>query len=301
MTAPVTALILTFNEEMHIERCIRSLEGVAERICIVDSFSTDRTVEIARDLGAEVVQNPWPGHAAQFQWGLDHLDIRTGWTLRIDADEYLDEGLRGAIQRWLAAPEPGVNGLHLRRQIMFLGRPIRHGFFYPLHILRLWRSGEGRMEQRRMDEHIVLRDPCTKVLEGGDLVDDNRNDLSWWTAKHNGYATLEVIARIEAAAGHKAAPEKLSGAAARKRWLKEQVYTRLPATLRASLYFFYRYVLGRGFLDGKEGFFFHFLQAFWYRTLVEAKLYELELRAEAADLSPYELLAREGVFEPRED
>jgi glycosyltransferase involved in cell wall biosynthesis len=296
MTASLTALILTFNEEQHIERCIRSLEGVTERVCVVDSFSTDRTVEIARSLGAEVVQNPWPGHAAQFQWGLDHLDIRTDWTLRIDADEYLDEGLRGAMQRWLAAPEPGVNGLYLRRQIVFLGRPIRHGFFYPLPILRLWRSGEGQMEQRRMDEHIVLRDPRTKVLEGGDLVDDNRNDLSWWTAKHNGYATLEVIARVEAAEGRATASEKLSGAAARKRWIKENLYTRLPVVLRSGLYFFYRYVLGRGFLDGKEGFFFHFLQAYWYRTLVEAKFFELQKQAQAEGVTPYELLRRRGVF-----
>ncbi len=292
----LTALILTFNEEQHIERCIRSLDGVAERVCVVDSFSTDRTVEVARGLGAEVVQNPWPGHAAQFQWGLDNLDIRSDWTLRIDADEYLDEGLRGAMKRWLVAPEPGVNGLYLRRQIVFLGSPIRHGFFYPLHILRLWRSGEGLMEQRRMDEHIVLRDPRTKVLEGGDLVDDNLNDLSWWTAKHNSYSTLEVVARVEAAQEQASASEKLSGVAARKRWIKENLYTRLPVVLRSGLYFFYRYVLGRGFLDGKEGFFFHFLQAYWYRTLVEAKFFELQKQAQAEGVTPYELLRRRGVF-----
>jgi hypothetical protein len=152
------------------------------------------------------------------------------------------------------------------------------------------------MEQRRMDEHIVLRDPRTKVLEGGDLVDDNRNDLSWWTAKHNGYATLEVIARVEAAEGRATASEKLSGAAARKRWIKENLYTRLPVVLRSGLYFFYRYVLGRGFLDGKEGFFFHFLQAYWYRTLVEAKFFELQKQAQAEGVTPYELLRRRGVF-----
>lgn len=298
MPQSLTALILTFNEEMHIERCIRSLEGVAERICIVDSHSTDRTVEIARSLGAEVLQNPWCGHAAQFQWGLDTAGITSDWTLRIDADEFLDTGLRAALRAWLAAPEPGVNGLYLRRQIVFLGRPIRHGFFYPLHILRLWRSGEGRMEQRLMDEHIVLDSPRTRVLEGGDLVDHNLNDLSWWIAKHDKYAGLEVAARLAAAEGHRTADETLTGSAARKRWLKEKVYTRLPITLRSGLYFFYRYVIGRGFLDGKEGFFFHVLQGFWYRTLVEAKLLELQQQARDLGISPHELLCRRGIIAP---
>jgi glycosyltransferase involved in cell wall biosynthesis len=288
----VTAIILTFNEEQHIARCIQSLDGVVDRICVIDSYSTDRTVEIAKSLGAEVFQNPWPGHAAQFQWGLDTVNVTTDWTLRIDADEYLEEGLRLAIGSIDA--NKSINGYYLRRKIVFLGRPITHGFFYPLQILRLWRTGQGRMEQRRMDEHIVLENPHTALLEGGDLVDENFHDLSWWIEKHNGYATLEAISRIEAEEGLKTAEQNLSGHAARKRWIKENLYNRLPTTLRASFYFFYRYILGRGFLDGKAGFYFHFLQAFWYRTLVEAKRFEMERSADAKGLSPYEWLKHEG-------
>ncbi|WP_157779829.1 glycosyltransferase family 2 protein [Celeribacter ethanolicus] len=296
MTETLTALILTFNEEKHIERCIRSLDGIAERVCVIDSYSTDRTVEIAKSLGAEIVQNAWHGHAAQFQWGLNTLGICSDWTLRIDADEYLDEELRESMSAWLAAPQSTINGVYLRRQIVFLEQPILHGFFYPLNILRLWRSGEGRMEQRRMDEHVILKSPNTTVLKGGDLVDHNLNDLSWWIAKHNTYATLEMISRVEARHIKEASEEVLTGQAARKRWLKEQVYARLPATLRASFYFAYRYVIGRGFLDGKAGFFFHFLQAYWYRTLVEAKYFELQQRAKTAGLTPYAMLQKEGVF-----
>lgn len=290
----ITAIILTFNEEQHIERCIRSLEGVVERVCVIDSYSTDRTVQIAKDLGAKVFQNPWPGHAAQFQWGLDTVDVTSDWTLRIDADEYLEDGLRQALLGIDARPD--INGYYLRRKIVFFGRPITHGFFYPLKIMRLWRTGQGRMEQRRMDEHIVLEHPKTALLEGGDLVDENLNDLTWWVAKHNSYATLEAISRIEAEEGLKAADEKLSGQAARKRWIKENIYSRIPSTMRAGLYFFYRYVLGRGFLDGKAGFYFHFLQAFWYRTLVEAKLFELEKRAAAQGITPYRVLVEDGIF-----
>ncbi len=299
MTNSITALILTFNEEQHIGRCIRSLQGVAERICIVDSFSTDRTVDIARSMRAEVLQNPWKNYATQFQYGLDQFDIHSSWTMRIDADEYLEPGLQEALREWFANPQPGVNALYLRRKIVFLGRPILHGFFYPAMMLRIWRTGEGRIEQRWMDEHIVLDAPVTATLQG-DLVDHNLNDLTWWIGKHNGYATREVYDMVEILERNRAAKDAgmaaMKGQAARKRFLKEKVYARLPATMRASLYFLYRYVLGRGFLDGKAGFFFHFLQAYWYRTLVEAKLYELQMRADAAGLRPYDLLTREGVF-----
>ncbi len=235
MINSITAIILTLNEEKHIERCIKSLDGIVERVCVIDSFSTDNTVELAKALGAEVLQTQWKGHAAQFQWGMDSVSVTSDWTLRIDADEYLDGNLRSVLQGDWAQKQ--INGYYLRRKIVFLGRPITHGFFYPLKIMRLWRTGQGRMEQRWMDEHIVLDDPCTATLEGGDLVDDNLNDLSWWVEKHNGYASLEVASRVEAQQGISTAVENLSGPAARERWLKEKVYTR-QATARMLRDFF---------------------------------------------------------------
>lgn len=296
----VTAIILTFNEEQHIERCLRSLEGLVERVCVIDSYSTDHTVEIAKSLGAEVVQNPWKNYATQFQFGLDSCGITSAWTMRIDADEYLEDGLRIALKTWLAAPKEAVNALYLRRKIVFLDRPITHGFFYPAMMLRVWRTGAGRIEQRWMDEHVIVENARSETIEGGDLVDHNLNDLSWWISKHNGYATREVYDLVEIMERDRARKdegmETMTGQAARKRWLKEQVYARLPSTLRASFYFFYRYILGRGFLDGKEGFFFHFLQAYWYRTLVEAKLFELKKRAASEGVSSADLLRRDGVL-----
>lgn len=294
MSPSITALILTYNEARHIERCIRSLDGLVERVCIVDSHSTDGTVALARALGAEVILHPWKGYARQFRHGLDSFDIRSDWTLRIDADEYLDSGLRAALARWFAAPRDEINALYLRRKIVFLDRPITHGFFYPALMLRLWRSGQGAIEQRAMDEHILVRDERAETVLGGDLVDHNLNDLGWWISKHIGYADREVrdMLRGERDAGLPARPVP-SGQAGRKRRLKQKVYARLPAGLRAGLYFFYRYVLGAGFLDGRAGLYFHFLQAYWYRMLVDAKLYELRRRARAAGLSPLELLARD--------
>ncbi len=300
MSQSITAIILTFNEEQHIERCIRSLEGVVERVFVIDSYSTDRTVEIAKSLGAEVLKNPWKNYATQFQFGLDNCDINTAWTMRIDADEYLEDGLRDTIQNWLASPPEHINAIYLRRKMVFLERAITHGFFYPAMMLRLWKTGQGRIEQRWMDEHVIVEKVQSATIEGGDLVDHNLNALGWWINKHNGYATREVYDMVEILERdntHKdIGMEYMAGQAARKRWFKEKLYSRLPSTLRGSFYFFYRYVIGRGFLDGKEGFFFHFLQAYWYRTLVEAKLYELEKRAEKAGKTPYALLHDEGVF-----
>jgi glycosyltransferase involved in cell wall biosynthesis len=305
MNPPITALILAFNEEQHIARVIKSLQGVVERICIVDSFSSDRTVEISRNLGAEVKQNPWKNYATQFQYGLDNFDITSDWTMRIDCDEYLEPGLQKGLKDWFDAPKAEVNALYLRRKMVFLNRPITHGFFYPAMMLRIWRTGLGRIEARWMDEHIVVEEIQSEEIHSGDLVDHNLNDLNWWVAKHNGYATREVYDMVEIlereAVLKDNGMEKMTGQAARKRFLKEQVYSRLPSTLRASMYFAYRYILGRGFLDGKAGFYFHFLQAYWYRTLVEAKLYELQLRANDAGKRPYEILVEEGIFPFREE
>lgn len=292
----ITAIILSFNEERHIRRCIESLRPIASRIVVVDSFSTDRTVEIAQSLGAEVLQNPFTSHARQYQWAVDVLNRETAWTLRIDADEYLEPRLQRSIQRFIASPGD-VNAVFLRRKIMFLGRPILHGFFYPLKILRLYRSDQGRIEQRRMDEHIIVANPVVAVLEG-DLVDDNQTPIAGWSAKHIHYAQREAWEIIACREGRAETSEEaqLSGAARRKRWLKNRVYNRLPSALRSSLYFFYRYILGLGFLDGKAGFFFHFLQAFWYRTYVDATLYEIERQAAAEGLSAWEMLHRDGIL-----
>lgn len=299
MPDTLTAIILTFNEEQHIERCIKSLNGVAERICVVDSYSTDNTKEIAVRCGAEVIQRHWKNYADQFQFGLDNFDIKSPWTMRIDADEYLEPALRANIVTWLMAPRDDVNSVYLRRKIVFLGRPILHGFFYPSMMLRIWRTGLGRIEQRWMDEHIVLDTPHSTSLDG-DLTDHNLNDLSWWTQKHNGYAMREVYDVVEIEERGNLSNDNgmaaMSGQAYRKRWIKENIYLRLPSSLRVTLYFFYRYFLGLGFLDGKEGLFFHFFQAFWYRMLVEAKLVELKKRADAKGISSYDLLCDEGVF-----
>ncbi len=279
----VTVVILTFNETKHIERCIKSLKDVVKRVVIVDSYSTDDTVELCREMGASVYQNKWLNYADQFQWGLDNCDIDTLWSMRMDADEYLEPALIKELTHRVPNLPQSVNGIYLKRKVFFKGKWIRFGGFYPHILLRLWHTGEGRIEQRWMDEHIVMSAPATVTFKSN-LVDDNLNNIEWWTAKHNSYSTREMIDLLNIKYGFMKKDESLSKTddpqAKLKRILKEKVYAKLPLGFRPCLYFTYRYIIRLGFLDGGKGFVFHFLQAFWYRLLVDVKISEVELKAE---------------------
>jgi glycosyltransferase involved in cell wall biosynthesis len=276
MIPDLTVIVLTFNEEKHLARCLQSLRGVARRVVVVDCFSTDGTLEIARSNGAEVVQHAWVNYATQFNWALDNVPIDTQWTMRLDADEVVTPDLAEALRRELPHYPDTVTGLTVNRQIHFLGRWICHGAIYPLRMLRVWRTGHGRCENRWMDEHMIVEGGVAHV--DADIADINLNNVTWWTAKHNQYASREAVDLLmhRDRAGAETGAAQLSFQAKAKRWMKERVYARLPLGLRALLYFLYRYFLRLGFLDGWQGLAFHFLQGFWYRFLVDVKVHELE-------------------------
>ena len=272
----LTTLILTRDEERHIARAMGSVAGLGGRVVVVDSGSTDRTVEIARALGAGVLTHPWRNYATQFNWGLGQLPEDTGWVLRLDADEVVTPELAAQIAAILPTLGPEVEGVVVGRRMAFMGRVIRHGGLFPIRVLRLFRHGKGRCEDRWMDEHIKVAGQVADL--SGEILDDNLNSLTWWTEKHNAYASREVVDLLNLEFGFlpRDAPADLGpGQAGRKRWLKERVYARLPGGLRALAYFLYRYILRGGFLDGREGLAFHVLQGFWYRFLVDAKLAEV--------------------------
>ena len=274
MALDLTIVILTFNEAHHIVRAIDSVRTIAREMLVVDSFSTDATVALAEAQGARVVQHAFVNQAAQLQWALHHAGIATGWTLRLDADEVIEADLAAEITRVLPTLPADVSGIQFDRKHIFMGRWIRHGGRYPLRLLRLWRTGQGRVEQRWMDEHVVVDRGRTIVLRGG-FADANLGDLGFFTAKHNGYATreaIEVLAARYALFGDDAALS--SAQARRKRWFKTKVYNRLPLWAGPAGYFLYRYGLQRGFLDGRPGLIYHVLQGFWYRFRVAAKVAE---------------------------
>lgn len=274
----LTVVILTFNEERHIERAIASVRSIASDIFVVDSFSTDRTVELARNAGARVLQNRFINQARQFQWALDHGDVHSTWILRLDADEVIEPDLAEELLRDLPGLPADVVAVNFKRKHIFMGRWIRHGGRYPLILLRLWRNGQGRVEDRWMDEHIVTWGGRTVTARGG-FADICLHDLSFFTAKHNGYATREALEILNARYGLFAQDleQPLGSVQARaKRFIKANIYNRMPLSLGPTLFFLYRYVIKVGFLDGREGLIYHFLQGYWYRFLVAAKVVELE-------------------------
>lgn len=277
----LSVIILTHNESKHIERCIKSLLPVTDKIFIVDSFSTDNTVELATALGATVVLNPWISYAFQFNFGIENNPFKTKWLMRMDSDEYITPELANELNTKLPSISEDTTGLYVKRRVMFMDKWIRRGGYYPIWLLRVWRSGVGHCEELWMDEHIKLSRGNTSQLEQ-DIVDHNLNNLTWWTQKHNNYAIREVIDLLNIKYNFEnretVTPKFFGSQEQRTRFLKIK-YAGMPLFTRPFIYFLYRFVLKGGFLDGTKGLIWHFLQGFWYRFLVDAKIYEVYLRA----------------------
>lgn len=275
--ADLSVIILTKNEESNLRKCVSSLRKAAKRVVIVDSGSTDRTADIAKELGAEIFEHPFKNHAEQFNWALEHTGLDTQWIMKLDADEELTPELAMEISERLDLLPENVTGVVLRRRVYFMGRWLRHGGKYPELLLRIFRVGHGRSELKLMDEHLVTTDGETVTFRY-DFSDNNAKSLEWWINKHNWYSNKEVQEQQRNAAEEEKLLEEagLPFQARAKRLLKNRGYYRLPKFFRAHLYFIYRYYLRGGFLDGTEGKIYTFLQAYWYRFLVDAKLYECE-------------------------
>lgn len=281
-TDSIAAIILTKNEERHIARCIQSLKTICDEIIVVDSFSTDRTCLLAEQLGARIYRNPWKNYATQFNYGVYQCQIQSEWIWRIDADEFLEGKIGLAVKEAVSKCASDVNGIYVRKRIDFMGKPLLHGGWYPSYHLKVFRKGHGDCENRWMDEHIRIFDGTTITVTEGNQVDANLNDLSWWTEKHNGYATREMVDMLMMEYGMDAKSEEVvpnffGTEEQRKRWLKMK-YVKAPLFVRPFINFILRYVFKAGFLDGKEGFIWHVLQGFWYRMLVDAKIYEIKKR-----------------------
>ena len=274
----LVAIILTYNETAHLARCVTSVRAVTNEIVVVDCFSTDGTARLATSMGLRVLQHEWVNHAAQFNWALTQLDPDTDWVLRIDADEYLSRMLITDIRERLITFPQEVEGVYCDRRMTFQRQLVRRGGVFPIRVLRLFRFGKGKAENRWMDEHIIVRGATANLK--GEIIDDNLNSLTSWTAKHNGYSSRDAIdllnLKYRFMSTESIADVYRPSRTGLKRWIKERLYARLPGGFRAFAYFFYRFVIRLGFLDGRSGISFHILQGFWYRYLVDAKVTEVE-------------------------
>ena len=283
MTATCRVVVLTFNCEGIINETLAQARRIDPRPFVVDSFSSDATLQQI-GVEAEVVQRAFSNYAEQRNWAIAQMNALASWQLHLDADEVLDDEAVAAIQHVLQAGNAAPQRAYLLRRIdYFMGRRLRHSGLNPWH-LRLFRSGEGACEQRLYDQHFVSSQPAGRL--GGCMHDKNTVSLHDWTSRHNRWSDLEVAEMLGAHPAQPAAPtavgttppQRLHGSLRgdpreRTRWLKA-LYYRLPSGLRALAYFFYRYVFRLGFLDGREGLYFAFLQGLWFRLLVDAKMHE---------------------------
>lgn len=272
----ITALILTYNEEIHIERCINSLKGVCTEIVIIDSFSTDRTKAICENLGAKVVQNEFVSQSDQYNWALSNVSLINEWVLRIDADEYLSEKLiRQLMNLNLHNIDHEINGISINRLMYFMGKPLYRGGMYPIRHVRLFKKSFGHCEKRLMDEHIVLTEGRVMNIEG-DLIDENLNQISWWISKHNNYATREAIdvLRIKLSKRKGQENEFRSSSSAKARRSFKTMYLKMPLFIRSFALFLYRLLIKGAILEGYHGILWTTFQGLWYRLLVDYKIYE---------------------------
>ena len=274
----LTILILTLNEEIHIARSIDSALKVAKRVIIIDSGSIDNTCCIADKLGVDLYYNPFLTHARQLNWALDNTMITTRWVMKLDADEYLTQDLIDKLPDFLNNALINIDGFTIGLRRIFMGQWLQFGSLYPINLLRIWRFGSGRAEDRLMDEHVRVNQLVQHI--NADFVDHNLNFLSWWTDKHNKYSSLEAILFLNQEFNffeeHEVPQSTLGWQANIKRLIKKKIYFKMPTGFRALAYFIYRYFFRLGFLDGGAGNKFHILQGFWYRYLVDAKIDEVK-------------------------
>ena len=266
----LTILIITKNEEKNIEKCINSILKIAKRIVIVDSGSTDKTKEICIKYSkVNFYYNDWINHSHQINWALKNTNISTKWVFRLDADEEITKKLEDEIIEKLDKLGEDITGIYLKRRMYFMGKWIKHGGMYPIKNLRIIKNGYGLCENKEMDEHLITT-KGKNISFQYDFIDYNNNQLEWWISKHNWYSGKEKKEYFKIKEKKEEDLEKKG----LKRIFKNKGYYNLPLFMRARFYYIYRYYIKLGFLDGTEGKIYHFLQAYWYRFLVDAKIYE---------------------------
>ena len=267
----LSVIILTKNEELNIHQAIASVRDWAEEVLVLDSFSVDRTVGIAEALGAHVYTNQFVDFASQRNYALFALPIKTEWVLFLDADEWVPPALKEEITRTIAE-KPFQNGFFLCRRFIWMGRWIRRGY-YPTWILRLFRFGKGRCEDRAVNEHLIVDGEVGRLKN--DFVHEDHRGIADWVEKHNRYAEREALEMFERQNDGEIDASLTGSQPSRTRWVRLKIWNRLPLLVRPFFYFAYRYFLQGGILEGRSAFIFHFLHALWYPMLIDVRYLEL--------------------------
>lgn len=268
---PVSVVILTFNAAETIGATLASAIAFSDDVHVVDSGSTDATLEIARSAGAKIVSHPFESYGAQRNWAIATLNLKHEWQLHLDADERVSDELASELHELFAdaGPPPAIAGYYIPRLVHFHQQPIRHGGMWPIFHMRLFRRGFGHCESRKYDQHFYVEGQSSKL--NGPMIDDIRLTLTEWSARHNRWADAEVD-EILSPSSEIIQPGDATPVAVKR--AQRSYYYKAPLFWRAFGLFFYRYVVKLGFLDGRWGLIFFVLQTFWFRFLIDAKLYE---------------------------
>lgn len=280
MKSDITVVVLTKNEEANMQRALENIKDFAERIVVVDSGSTDRTLEIAKEYGADIYSHSWKHYADQFNWALKNTDISTTWVYRLDADEVPTPELKAEmLEAAKNNTNSSTNAFLIRYKIFFLGKFLKHGGAYPILKISLFKPRYSYFENRAMGEHVLLTEGICGELKN-DCLHYDFKDLDAYINKHNSYASREVIDYYERRERIEEQATQLYKTAERTKKLRDGLYYRLPMFIRAKLYYWFRYYVQRGFLDGKEGKIYCFIQSYFYRFVIDAKIYEREIGKE---------------------
>ena len=274
MLPNLSVIIMTYNEENNLAQALSSLDGCVDNIYILDSGSTDKTVEIADRFDCKVYQNKFENYAKQRNYALDNLPIDTKWVLFLDADEWLLDELKNEITT-VTNSEDANDGYYINRRMIWMGKWIKRGY-YPIWILRLFKYGQGRCEDRQVNEHIVVEGEVGYLKN--DFMHEDLKPTSEWAEKHVRYANQEAEEELRRRRDEKQKEIEvrfLGSQAERKRWIRYRVWNRLPLFIRPFMFFFYRYILSGGFLDGKPALIYHLLHALWFPMLIDIRVWEL--------------------------
>lgn len=289
MNVNFSFIIITFNEEMHLPRLLASIAPLSARVCIVDSGSTDQTLAIAANYGAEIIHHTFENHPKQWDFALNHFNISTPWTIGLDADQMVSPELLNLLKNFNEEHFSHINGIYFNRKNIFKGRWLRYGGYYPFYLLKMFRTGKGYSDiSENMDHRFIVEEP-TLIWKDGYIIEENlkENEISFWIAKHNRYSDLvaeEEIERMQALRNQSIQPAFFGSPNERKAWFKK-IWWGLPRYWRPFFYFAYRMIFKLGVLDGKNGVIFHFLQGFWFRLVIDIKIEE-KLKQQESNLLP---------------
>lgn len=279
---PLTAIVLTYNEEKNIEDCLKSVYEWVDEIFVVDSFSTDDTLDIASKYTDKIYTHSFENYSAQRNWAQENLPIRNDWVFHLDADERATQSLADELYMAFEEDLEGTCGFLTPRMTVFFGRWIKHGGHYPTYHLRVFRKEHGRCEDRLYDQHFYTKGQLMTLKSN--IIDITASDINTWRKRHHKWAYLEALEVVNREDYENEVNNKFTVRADRngnfiekRRWLREKYYS-MPVLLRPFIYFIYRYVVLRGFLDGKEGLIFHVLQGLWYRFKIDLNICALKMQ-----------------------